>query len=156
MLTGDNVDVARRIADHAGLDGFTAEMLPDEKRTTVQAAREQLGSVAMIGDGVNDAPALATSSVGIAMGAAASDTALETADVAILGDDLRKLPFLVRLSRRTSGVIRQNVAVSLLTKAALIVTAVTVGLPLWLAVLGDVGVSLLVTLNGLRLLRATG
>ena len=153
MLTGDRPEVAERISKAAGLDGFEAGLLPEDKSERVRKLRAE-GSVAMIGDGINDAPAMAVSSVGITMGAAASDTALETADIAILGDDLAKLPFLVRLSRRTHAIIHQNVAVSLVTKGFLIAAALTIGLPLWLAVIGDVGVSLLVTLNGLRLLHA--
>lgn len=152
MLTGDSERVARAVAESAGLDGHRASLLPEQKMEAVREYRQHYGAVAMVGDGVNDAPALAAADVGIVMGAAGSDTAMETADVALMGDDLLRLPFLIALSRRTRAVIRQNVGFSLATKGALIVAAVTSGLPLWLAVVGDVGVSLIVTLNALRLL----
>ncbi len=151
MLTGDNAGVARAVAHAAGLEEYRADLLPDQKLEIVREYQKQIGPVGMLGDGVNDAPALAGANVGIVMGAAGSDTAMETADVALMADDLTRLPFLIRLSRRTHGVIRQNIAFSLATKGVLLASAVTVGLPLWLAVMGDVGVSLLVTLNALRL-----
>ncbi len=151
MLTGDNVHVAKSVAEQMGLDDYKACLLPEHKLALIKEFQKQYGAVAMVGDGVNDAPALATANVGIAMGAAATDTAMETADIALMGDDLGRLPHLIRLSRRTRSIIRQNVFVSLGTKAGLLVAAIGVGIPLWLAVLGDVGVSLLVTLNALRL-----
>ncbi len=151
MLTGDNVHVAAQVAEKAGISEFKACLLPDEKLALVRDYQQQHGPVAMVGDGINDAPALAAANVGIAMGAAASDTALETADVALLGQDLSPLPYLIGLSRRTHTIVKQNIAVALATKGALIVAAIVVGLPLWLAVVGDVGVSLLVTANALRL-----
>lgn len=152
MLTGDNVYVAQDVASAAGLKEFKANLLPDQKQALVQEYQWRYGKVGMVGDGINDAPALAAADVGIVMGAMGSDTAMETADIALMGDELSRLPYLIRLSRRTMAVIRQNIAFSLVTKAVLLVAAVFVGLPLWLAVLGDVGVSILVTLNAMRLM----
>ncbi len=154
MVTGDNIHVARDVASSAGLSEFKAGLLPEQKLELVRVYQQLYGSVAMVGDGINDAPALATANVGIVMGAVGSDTAIETADVALMGNDLSRLPYLVRLSRATTKVIRQNVAFSLVTKAVLISAAVYPGLPLWLAVAGDVGVSLIVTTNALRLSRS--
>jgi Cd2+/Zn2+-exporting ATPase len=152
MLTGDNPQVARSVAEAVGLHEYKASLLPEQKLTLVKEFQRRFGVVAMVGDGVNDAPALAAANIGIVMGAAGSDTAMETADVALMADDLTRLPVLIRLSRRTKAIIFQNVAFSLLTKAILLGAAVFVGIPLWLAVMGDVGVSLLVTLNALRLM----
>jgi Cd2+/Zn2+-exporting ATPase len=151
MITGDNPRAAEAVAKSVGLREWASSLLPDEKLDYVRQAQARFGVVGMIGDGINDAPALAASNVGIVMGAAGSDTAIETADIALMGDDLTRLPFLIRLSRRTAAIIRQNIAFSLATKLALVIAAVTVGVPLWLAVAGDMGVSLLVTLNALRL-----
>ncbi len=150
MLTGDNPAVAERVARAAGVDEFRAGLLPHQKVEAVGALLERYGTVAMVGDGVNDAPALARASVGIAMGAVGSDVALETADVALMGDDLWGLPRAVRLGRRVVAVIRQNVAFSLATKAAFLALAVAGVATLWMAVFADVGVSLLVILNGMR------
>lgn len=151
MLTGDNASIAKTIAETAGLTDWKAGLLPEDKLALVKEQHQRFERVGMVGDGVNDAPALAAADIGIAMGAAGNDTAMETADIALLSEDLLRLPALIRLSRRTSHIIRQNIAFSLTTKLGLIIAAVTVGLPLWLAVAGDVGVSLLVTLNALRL-----
>jgi Cd2+/Zn2+-exporting ATPase len=153
MLTGDNPAVAERVARAAGVDEFQAGLLPHQKVEAVGALLERYGTVAMVGDGVNDAPALARASVGIAMGAVGSDVALETADVALMGDDLWGLPRAVRLGRRVAAVIRQNVAFSLATKAAFLALAVAGVATLWMAVFADVGVSLLVILNGMRLMQ---
>lgn len=152
MLTGDNVHVAQDVANTAGLKEFKASLLPDQKQVLVREYQRRYGKVGMVGDGINDAPALAAADVGIVMGAMGNDTAMETADIALMGDELSRLPYLIRLSRRTMAVIQQNIAFSLVTKAILLATAVFVGIPLWLAVLGDVGVSLLVTLNAMRLM----
>jgi Zn2+/Cd2+-exporting ATPase len=152
MLTGDNEAVGLAIGAQVGVDEVRAALLPQEKLAAVEALRSAYGGVAMVGDGVNDTPALAAATVGIAMGAAGSAQALETADIALLGDDLTRLPFLVRLSHQTGRVIRQNIAISLVTKLAFLLLALGGWTALWVAVLADVGISLLVTLNGMRLL----
>jgi Cd2+/Zn2+-exporting ATPase len=153
MLTGDNEATARAIATAARVDEAQANLLPDQKVAAIEALLKEYEAVAMVGDGVNDAPALARATVGIAMGAAGTDTALETADVALMADDLSKLPFVVRLSRRTRAIIRQNVALSLGIKAIFFALALAGVATLWMAVFADVGASLIVTLNGMRLLR---
>lgn len=152
MLTGDNAGTAAAIAAEVGVDDAHAELLPEDKLALLRELGAAHGAVAMVGDGVNDAPALAAATVGIAMGAAGSDTALETAVVALMGDDLERLPYLVRLSRRTTAVIRQNIMAAIAVKA-LLAAAVPFGyVSLIAAVLvGDMGVSLAVTLNALRL-----
>ncbi|HYL80293.1 MAG TPA: heavy metal translocating P-type ATPase, partial [Candidatus Acidoferrum sp.] len=152
LLTGDNRAVAEAIAREVGADTVRAEVLPDGKLEAVRALRTEYGSLAMVGDGVNDAPALAASSVGIAMGVVGSDVALETADVALMTDDLSKLPFLLHLGRTAVRVIRQNITFALVVKAVAIAAVFPGWLTLWLAVLGDMGASVLVTLNGMRLL----
>jgi Cd2+/Zn2+-exporting ATPase len=154
MLTGDNERTAGAIADATGVDEFRAGLLPEEKVEAVEALREEYGTVAMVGDGINDAPALATADVGVAMGAAGTDTALETADVALMGDDLSRLPYLYHLSNRANDVIRQNVWSSLGAKA-LLAAGVPLGfVPIWLAVLaGDAGMTVGVTGNAMRLSR---
>jgi Zn2+/Cd2+-exporting ATPase len=152
LLTGDNRPTAEAIARAVGADTVRAEVLPDQKLEAVRALRAEVGSLAMVGDGVNDAPALAASTVGIAMGVAGSDVALETADVALMTDDLSRLPFLMCLGRQAVRVIRQNIAFSLVIKAVAIAAVFPGWLTLWLAVLGDMGASVLVTLNGMRLL----
>lgn len=151
IVTGDNARVAGAVASAAGIRAVHAGLLPDEKLALLHEYRDRYGAVGMIGDGINDAPALASADVGFAMAVSGSDTAIETADVALMSSDLARVPYLVRLSRHMSSIIRQNIAFSLTTKLALVAIAVTIGLPLWLAVAGDVGVSLIVTLNALRL-----
>jgi Cd2+/Zn2+-exporting ATPase len=156
MLTGDNELTAQAIAEQVGVDEFRAELLPDEKVEVIKELDESYDGVAMIGDGVNDAPALAAATVGIAMGAAGTDTALETADIALMGDDLSKLPYLYDLSHDANGVIRQNIWSSLAVKA-LLALGVPFGLvPVWAAVLiGDAGMTTAVTGNAMRLSRIT-
>jgi Cd2+/Zn2+-exporting ATPase len=154
MLTGDNARTARAVASELEVDEVRAELLPADKVEAVKDVRRRFGAVAMVGDGVNDAPALAAADVGIAMGAAGSDAALETADVALMSDDLMKLPYLVRLGRRTLVNVKTNVAVSLGLKALFLLLAVAGAATLWMAVVADMGASLLVIANGLRLLRA--
>ena len=151
MLTGDNEATAHTIAQQTGIDRVFAGLLPEEKVSQIETLREEYGRVAMIGDGINDAPALASATVGIAMGAAGTDQAMETADIALMHDDLSKLPFAIQLSRATMGTIRANVALSLALKAAFLVAVLFGFGTMWLAVLADVGTSLLVTLNGMRL-----
>ncbi|MFA9415513.1 heavy metal translocating P-type ATPase [Natrinema sp. HArc-T2] len=160
MLTGDNEGTARAIAEEVGIDEYHAELLPDEKLEWIRRLEaegngdsDDTGShVAMIGDGINDAPALATASVGIAMGAAGTDTALETADVALMGDDLTRLPYLYRLSNTANGVIRQNIWASLAVKAVLAAGApIGIVTVIHAVVIGDMGMSLGVTGNAMRL-----
>jgi Cd2+/Zn2+-exporting ATPase len=153
MLTGDNQATAQAIALAAGIDDVRAELMPEQKVAAIEEIMEQHGAVAMVGDGVNDAPALARASVGIAMGAAGTDTALETADVALMADDLSRLPFAVSLSQEARRIIRQNVVLSLGIKAVFLALAIGGIATLWMAVFADVGASLIVTFNGMRLLR---
>jgi Cd2+/Zn2+-exporting ATPase len=155
MLTGDNRGTAEAMAAAAGVDEYHAELLPEDKVAVVSRLRQEFGQVAMVGDGVNDAPALASATVGIAMGAIGTDAAIETADIALMSDDLSKLPWLVRHSRRTLAIIRQNVVLALGLKAAFIGLACLGMANLWMAVAADMGASLLVIFNGLRLLRST-
>lgn len=151
MISGDNQPVADAVAKSVGLTEARGDLMPEDKVGAIKALRGEAGKVAMVGDGVNDAPAMANATVGIAMGAAGSDVALETADVALMGDDLTKLPFAVALSRRTSRVIRQNLWVSLGVVAVLI-PATIAGLNIGMAVIFHEGSTLLVVLNALRLL----
>jgi len=135
-----------------GADEVRAELLPDAKMEAVQEIERVHGSVAMVGDGVNDAPALATATVGIAMGAAGSDAAVETADIALMSDDLTRLPWLVRHARRSLRIVRQNVVFALCVKAAFMTLALLQLATLWMAIAADMGASLLVIFNALRLL----
>lgn len=153
MLTGDQEAAARAIAARLGIDEVRAGLLPHEKVAAVQELRRRYGSIAMVGDGVNDAPALAVSDVGIAMGAIGSDAALETADVALMTDELPKVAYAIRLSRATVRNIRVNIALSLILKAAFLALAVSGVATLWMAVIADTGTSLLVVANAMRLLR---
>ncbi|MEX2650130.1 MAG: heavy metal translocating P-type ATPase [Alphaproteobacteria bacterium] len=154
MLTGDNRVTAEAIAREVGIDEVHAELLPEDKLREVEELVTRYGSVAMVGDGVNDAPALARASVGIAMGAIGSDAAIETADIALMTDDIAKLPWLVRHAKRTLAVIRQNIVFSLGVKAVFFVLTFAGVASLWGAIAADLGASLLVVGNGLRLLRA--
>ena len=153
MLTGDSHGTAKAIAAEIGVDEFRAELLPEDKVAAVEELRRTHGSVAMVGDGVNDAPALASADVGIAMGVAGSDAALETADVALMADELLRIPYTFRLSRATVRNIRMNLAISIVLKVAFVVAAVGGVATLWMAVLADTGASVLVIANALRLLR---
>lgn len=153
MLTGDNKGTARAVAEQIGIDEFHAELLPDDKVKIVREFEEKGSRVAFVGDGVNDAPALAIATVGLAMGAAGTDVALETADIALMSDDLTKLDFAVRLSRKTLSIIKQNIWFSILIKAVFLVLAFFGLATLWMAVASDMGASLLVIINGLRALK---
>ncbi len=153
MLTGDNRKTAEAVAAQVGVTDVRAEMLPHDKLAAIEQLAQR-GPVGMVGDGVNDAPALAKSNIGFAMGAAGTDTAIETADVALMQDDLRKLPEFIRLSRRVGGVLKANIAFAIGTKAVFMVLAFTGHAGLWLAILADMGASLVVVFNGLRLLKA--
>ena len=154
MLTGDNEITAGVIGRLVNVDEIRARLLPQDKVTAVEALAAQYGRVAMVGDGINDAPALAKASVGIAMGAMGSAAALETADVALMTDDLLRIPFVVGLGRQALNIIRQNIAFALALKAVFLVLAIQGSATLWMAVFADVGASLIVVLNGMRLLRA--
>ena len=155
MLTGDNRGTAEAMAAAAGVDEYHAELLPEDKVAEVNRLRQEFGRVAMVGDGVNDAPALAAATVGIAMGAIGTDAAIETADIALMSDDLSRLPWLIRHSRRTLGVIRQNVVFALGLKALFVGMACFGMATLWMAIAADMGASLLVIFNGLRLLKSS-
>jgi Cd2+/Zn2+-exporting ATPase len=154
MLTGDHHATAQMVAERLGLDDYHAGLLPGDKVDVIAQLEDANGGIIAVGDGVNDAPALVASTVGVAMGATGSDAALENADIALMGDELVRLPFVVRLGRATLANIRQNVGISLAVKLALLALAAPGLLTLWLAVLGDVGVSLVVIANGMRLLAA--
>jgi Cd2+/Zn2+-exporting ATPase len=154
MLTGDHPDTARAIAEQVGIEEHHAALTPEDKHARVLALRESYGPILTVGDGINDAPALSASDVGVAMGAAGSDVALETADVALMSDELLRLPYAVRLARATLRNIKTNVALSLFLKAAFLALALTGSATLWMAVLADTGASVIVVANALRLLRA--
>jgi len=154
MLSGDHAATAQAVATKLKIPKVQAELMPEDKLNVVRELRQK-HPVAMVGDGVNDAPALAASTVGVAMGTVGTDTALETADVVLMSDDLTKLPQAIKLSRRTLGIIKQNVAFALALKLLLVALVFPGWLTLWLAVLGDVGATMLVIGNALRLLRQT-
>jgi Cd2+/Zn2+-exporting ATPase len=155
MLTGDNRATAAAVAEATGITEYQAEMLPEDKVAAVEALVEKYGHVAMIGDGVNDAPAMAVSSLGIAMGAAGTDAAIETADIALMSDDLSRIPWLIQHSRHVMNVIRQNIIFALGVKALFMVLALASVATLWMAIAADMGASLLVIVNALRLLRSS-
>ncbi|MGH8354028.1 MAG: heavy metal translocating P-type ATPase, partial [Pseudomonas sp.] len=153
MLTGDNPHTAEAIAAQVGIDEARGSLLPTDKLNLIEALRAYRGSVGMVGDGINDAPALARADIGFAMAAVGTDTAIETADVAIMDDDLCKIPAFIRLSRQTASVLKQNICLALGIKAIFLVVTLTGQATMWMAVFADMGVSLLVVLNGLSLLR---
>jgi Cd2+/Zn2+-exporting ATPase len=152
MLSGDNRPTAEAIAAEVGIDEVQAELLPADKVTAIDALVAKYGSVAMIGDGINDSPALARATVGIAMGGIGSDAAIETADIALMGDDISQLPWLIAHSRRALAIIQQNIAFSLAVKVVFVILTVLGHASLWAAIAADTGASLLVIFNGLRLL----
>lgn len=153
MLTGDNQATAQTIARQAGIDDARGNLLPEDKLTAIEDLQTRYGATAMTGDGINDAPALARANIGIAMGAAGTDTAMEAADVVIMNDDLRRIPELIRLSRRTRSVLWQNIVLALGIKSVFLVLSVLGSATMWMAVFADMGASLIVVFNGLRLLR---
>ncbi|MHB1015938.1 MAG: HAD-IC family P-type ATPase, partial [Desulfurivibrionaceae bacterium] len=152
MLTGDNVRVASAIAGKVGLSAFRADLLPEDKLIAIRELNEKFGQTAMIGDGVNDAPALANATVGIAMGGAGTDVALETADVALMGDDLSKLPFAVGLGRATRAIIQQNLFIALGVIIFLIIASLTGWAAIGVVIVFHEGSTIIVVLNALRLL----
>ena len=153
MLTGDNQATAQAIARDAGLTDVRGNLLPEDKLAAIQALQAQYGPTAMTGDGINDAPALAQADIGVAMGAAGTDIAMEAADVVVMNDDLRRIAETVRLSRKTHAVLWQNISLALGIKAVFLVLALSGNASMWMAVFADMGASLLVVANGLRLLR---
>ena len=154
MLTGDNVATATSIAKQAGIDDARGNLLPEDKLAAIEELQGRFGPTAMTGDGINDAPALARADIGVAMGAAGTDTAMEAADVVIMNDDLRRIPETIRLSRKTHAVLWQNIALALGIKAVFLGLAVFGSATMWMAVFADMGASLLVVANGLRILKA--
>ena len=154
MLTGDNQATATAVAHEAGIEQARGNLLPEDKLEAIRALQRDLGPTAMTGDGINDAPALAQADIGVAMGAAGTDTAMEAADVVVMNDDLRRIAETVKLSRSTHAVLWQNITLALGIKAVFLVLALFGGATMWMAVFADMGASLLVVLNGLRLLGA--
>ena len=154
LLTGDNAATAKTIATQAGIDDAHGNLLPEDKLTAIQGLQARHGKTGMTGDGINDAPALAQSDIGFAMGGAGTDTAMEAADVVIMNDDLRRIPEAIRLSRSTHSVLWQNISLALGIKAVFMVLAVFGTATMWMAVFADMGATLLVVANGLRLMKA--
>jgi Cd2+/Zn2+-exporting ATPase len=153
MLTGDDKTTAQAVAAQIGIRDVQANLMPEDKLEAIKQLKAKYGNVAMVGDGVNDAPALATADIGMAMGGAGTDTALETADIALMADDLSKLPYTLRLSRRALQVIRENIAFSIGLKILALLLIIPGWLTLWMAIFADMGATLIVTLNAMRLLR---
>jgi Cd2+/Zn2+-exporting ATPase len=154
MLTGDNARTARAVATAAGISDARGDLLPQDKQSAIQDLQRSRGLTAMIGDGINDAPSLAQSDIGFAMGGAGTDIAIEAADVVIMNDDLRRVATTIGLSRKTHAVLWQNIALALGIKVVFLVLAVFGNATMWMAVFADMGASLLVVGNGLRLLRS--
>ncbi|MGZ7108766.1 MAG: HAD-IC family P-type ATPase, partial [Methanobacterium sp.] len=152
MLTGDNEGTAKVVSSKIGIDKYYAGLLPEDKVKIIDELLKNSEHVAMVGDGVNDAPALARSNVGIAMGTAGSDVAIETADVALMHDDISKVNYLINLSKKTMSIVKQNVSISILVKGSFAAGAVIGLVSLWMAVaFGDMGLTLAVILNALRI-----
>jgi Cd2+/Zn2+-exporting ATPase len=153
MLTGDNVATARTIAAQAGIDDARGNLLPEDKLAAIEDLQRRYGVTGMTGDGINDAPALAKADIGIAMGAAGTDTAMEAADIVVMNDDLRRIPETIILSRHMHAILWQNITLALGIKLVFLILAVFGNASMWMAVFADMGASLLVVFNGLRLLR---
>ena len=153
MLTGDDKRTAKAIAAKLGMTDVEAGLMPEQKLSAIKALKEKYGAVAMVGDGVNDAPALSSCTVGIAMGGAGTDAALETADVALMADDLEKLPYTIRLSRKALHIIKENIMFALGLKIIALLLIIPGWLTLWIAIFADMGATLLVVLNSLRLIK---
>ena len=153
MLTGDNKGTAQAVARETNMDAFDAELLPEDKVTSIKKLAARFANVAMIGDGVNDAPAMASARLGIAMGAAGSDAAIETADIALMTDDLMRVSWLIGHARKARTIVQQNIAFALAVKAMFLALALAGVATLWMAIAADMGASLLVIFNALRLLR---
>ena len=153
MLTGDREEAAKRVADELGIGNFRASMLPADKAEAIAELKKSHGSVVFIGDGINDAPVIRASDVGIAMGALGSDAAIESSDVIITDDDIRKLPSAISLSRRTKRIVWENIIFALGAKIAIMILGVLGVGGLWLAVFADVGVSVIAVVNSLRAMR---
>lgn len=153
MLTGDNETTAKTIAAEAGIENVRGNLLPSEKLDAVRELQRRFGDTAMIGDGINDAPALAHADIGIAMGEAGTDIAVEAADVVIMNDDLRRIPQMIELSAGTYSILWQNIVIALGIKLVFFALALFGSATMWMAVFADMGASLLVLLNGLRALK---
>src|SRR5690625_6115685 len=143
MLSGDNHKAANAIAKSIGMTDVHGDLLPEDKLAIIHQMKKDYGSVAMVGDGVNDAPALASATVGIAMGGAGTDTALETADIALMNDDISKLPYTIKLSKRTLAIIKQNISFSFLIKIIALLLFILASLTLWIAIIADVCATML-------------
>ncbi|MDQ0876588.1 Cd2+/Zn2+-exporting ATPase [Paenibacillus sp. V4I3] len=156
MLTGDNEGTAKKVASATGVNRFFAELLPEDKVKAIKQLQEEGNIVAMVGDGINDAPALATANIGIAMGGAGTDTAMETADIVLMADNLEKLPHTVKLSRKAIRIIKQNIWFSLIVKALALILIFPDLLTLWIAVISDTGAALIVIMNSMRLVKVKG
>ena len=152
MLTGDNKLAANKVANEIGLDYVYSNLLPEDKLNILDTIRNKFGDVAMVGDGINDAPALARANIGIAMGAAGSDVAIETADVALMQDDISKLPYLFSLSQKTMNIIKQNITLAIFVKLLFVILAILGLITLMMSVgIGDLGLTLVVILNSFRI-----
>src|SRR5699024_3069143 len=149
MLTGDNQATGETIANQLGIDSVKAELLPEEKLSEINNLKKNYGNVAKVGDGINDEPALASASVGIAMGGGGTDAALETSDIALMADDLNKLPYTINLSRKSVQIIKQNISFALGLKIIALLLVIPGLLTLWIAIIADVGATILVVLNSM-------